>query len=544
MIIRDVRVPDFDLGVWRHVDVRLASGRIAGLSETPLPGNEGVCGNGGYLVPGFIDAHCHVESMLLPPAAFGRIVAADGTLHTVADCHEIANVDGHAGVRWFMADGVSSPCHIHLAVPSCVPATPFNGSGGALSISDVQSLLDRPETVSLGELMNVPGILDRSEPYMSMIRAARDRNKRINGHAPGLSGNRLRRYMDAGITDDHEAERVDEIRERLAMGVTVFLRQGSAEHTEPEAYALIPSHPEQILFCTDDRSIYDTTRDGHLTVHLRHAVENGVPLLSAVQCATRNAARYYRLAGAGQVLPGYAADLVLLSHHGEVRVEQVFRDGMPLGRWVSPAGSKKMTAPGRFQLPDPLIVPQIPTGTRHLAIGVSDGSLITEPVQVDPAIPEISPAHDLLKLVVINRYGSENAAACRIKGFGFQKGAMATSLAHDCHNVVAVGSCDRVIRSVIDQVGASRGGMAVTDGERTVRLPLPVGGILFDGEPAELLTIQEDLRVLARGMGCPLHDPLGTLSFMTLEVIPRLKLTDRGLFDVERFRYVDPPTSG
>ena len=494
-------------------------------------------------MPGFVDAHCHVESMLLPPAAFGRVVAADGTLHAVADCHEIANVGGRSGVQWFLENGAASPCHIHLAVPSCVPATPHNGSGGALSLSDIELLLDQPESVSLGELMNVPGILERSEPYMSMIRAARKRNKRINGHAPGLSGERLRRYMDAGITDDHETETSGEIRERLAMGISVFLRQGSAEHTDPEAYRLILSHPERVLFCSDDRSIFDTTRRGHLTVHLRHALEKDVPLLRAVQCATRNASRYYRLAGTGEVLPGYAADLVLLAGDDPFGVEQVFRDGMPLDRWIPPATGMKRSAPDRFQLPEPLMIPGIPSDARHLAIGVTDGSLITESVQVDPLLPEISTEHDLLKLVVMNRYGSENAAACRIKGFGLNRGAMATSLAHDCHNVLAVGTSDRLIHSVIEQVAASRGGMVITDGNRMFRLPLPVGGILHNGDPADLLTKQAELRVMARNVGCPLHDPFGTLSFMSLEVIPHLKLTDRGLFDVTRFCHVNPSAS-
>lgn len=539
MIIRDVWVPDFDGGRWFHTDVALSGDRIRTVADGPLPGTDGFPGNGGRLVPGLIDAHCHIESTLLPPAVFGFVAAADGTLHLVADCHEIANVGGRKGVEWFLENAGHAPCSVHLAVPSCVPATPFNTSGGRLSAEDVTVLLRRPETVSLGELMNVPGVLSRDEHFMTMIAEAKRLGKRVNGHAPGLTGEALQSYFRAGIGDDHEVEFSDEIRERLDMGMSVFLRQGSAERTESDAYRLIEAYPDRILFCTDDRTIADVDREGHLTVHLRKALAEGVPLIRAVQCATRNAARYYGLQGAGEIAPGRRGDVVLLSGDDALTVQGVWVSGRPLADWQVQHVNPMVDFPHfPFQIPDPFEIPLIHTGVRHLAMVVRDGSLITERLAVASGEPEIVVAKDLLKLVVVNRYGNFRTAACRVHGFGLRTGAMATSLSHDCHNIVAVGTSDELLDHAVRSVAAMRGGLVVTDGLETRRLPLPIGGILYDGFPDKLAVGLRQLRTFACALGCQLHDPLSTLSFTALEVIPHLKMTDHGLFDVDHFQYV------
>lgn len=538
LAIQDVWVPDFRANRMFHCHVGIEHGVIKAVSDSPLQADTVVEGEDGLLTPGLMDAHVHMESALLTPVRFAETVARHGTLHVVADNHEIANVAGIEGVHWFMEDARNAPMNVYFAVPSCVPASPFATSGGALGVGEVAQLLDDPRVVALGELMNVPGVLSRDSTIMTMAALARERGKRINGHAPGLTGGTLREYFAAGIEDDHETSTYEELKERLELGLHVFLREGSAECTEDDAYRVIDEEPDRVLFCTDDKALHDIQAEGHINHHLRKGARLGVNTMNLLRAACFNGPAYYHITGAGEIRPGYRADLVLFDNANNFAVRQV----VTRGRLLSDVSEAESNVPpflaDSIRLALPVEVPPIPDEVRGMAIDVTDGSLITAKLAVDAALPETRPESDLLKLVVFERYGHGNRAACRTHGFGLKRGALASSLAHDCHNIVAVGLDDGAIRKAVEAVIRHHGGLSVTDGEEAFTVPLPVGGIVSGDRPEKLTADLEELARRTRGLGTFLRNPHATLSFMALEVIPHLKLTDRGLFDVDAFRYV------
>ncbi|NOY22705.1 MAG: adenine deaminase [Acidobacteria bacterium] len=542
IIFQNVYIPDFRKNALVPGYVGIQNGRIAAVSSTPLPETDAVVidGETGILAPGFMDAHVHIESSLLTPARFGEVVARHGTLHAVADCHEIANVGGIRGLRWFMKDAESAPGDIHFAVPSCVPATPFATSGGKLGLTEIATLLNEPAVVSLGELMNVPAVLNRDETVMAMIQAAKERGKRVNGHAPGLSGIELRNYFSAGIEDDHETSRYSELTERIKLGLYVFLREGSAEHTEDDAYRILDEFPDKIMFCTDDKALNDILATGHINFHLKKAARLGVQPINALKAACFNGPSYYGIAHAGEIRPGFRADLVLFDNGKDYRVKQVIVKGKLLEDQTSTEPEIPPFLAASISLKTPVVVPEISRNARGIAIDVTDGSLITGKLEVDGTLPEYVPERDLLKLVVMERYGHGSRAACRIHGFGLKRGAIASSLAHDCHNIIAVGTNDGAIRLAIEAVITANGGLSVTDGANIRTVPLPVGGIVSNDNPDTLAVKLSKLTLQTQKLGTTLRSPHATLSFMALEVIPHLKLTDRGLFDVDTFRHFVP----
>lgn len=540
LAIQEVWIPDFRENRMVHCHVGVENGRIVALSHSPLRADTVIEGENGLLTPGLTDAHVHIESALLTPMRFGETVARHGTLHVIADCHEIANVAGINGLRWFMDNARNAPMQIHFAVPSSVPATPFATSGGRLGLSEVTALLDDPRVVSLGELMNVPGVLNRDETIMAMVSSARERGKRVNGHAPGLSGARLQAYFAAGIEDDHETSLYDELIERLALGLHVFLREGSAEQTEDDAYRVLDEEPGRVLFCTDDKALHDIEAGGHIEYHLRKAARLGVDTLNLLRAACFSGPAYYRISDAGEIRPGYRADLVLFDNARDFKVREVIVRGRLL-QGVSPCESSVPPfLADSIRLVPPVEIPPIPGAVRGLAIHATDGSLLTGKLSVNPALPEFSPGDDLLKLTVLERYGHGNRAACRIHGFGLKRGAIASSLAHDCHNIVALGVDDGIIRKAVEAVIQCHGGLSMADGEDVFTVPLPIGGIVSGDKPKRLAADLEELARRTRKLGTRFRNPHATLSFMALEVIPHLKLTDRGLFDVDAFRPAAP----
>jgi adenine deaminase len=539
LVLQNVWVPDFREKRLVHCHVGLENGRVAAVSDTPMEAEIVVDGQNGLLTPGLMDAHVHMESALLTPMRFGETVARHGTLHVVADCHEIANVAGISGLRWFMDDAGNGPTHVHFAVPSSVPATPFGQSGGELGLREVTELLDDPRVVSLGELMNVPGVLQRDENIMQMVALARERNKRVNGHAPGLTGGRLQHYFGAGIEDDHETSSYAELKERLDLGLHVFLREGSAEHTEEDAYRIIDEEPYRVLFCTDDKALHDIETTGHITFHLRKGARLGVNIINLLRAACFNGPSYYNILDAGEIRSGYRADLVLFDNARDFNVKQVIVRGRLLRNVSVTESDVPPFLADSIRLEPPVEIPAIPERLRGLAIDVKGGSLITGNLAIDAALPEISRENDLLKLVVLERYGHGNRSACRIHGFGLRRqGAIASSLAHDCHNIVAVGTDDDAMGLAVEGIIQNHGGLSVSDGEDVFTVPLPVGGIVSPESPERLAEALEELARRTRRLGTPLRNAHATLSFMALEVIPHLKLTDRGLFDVDRFQYV------
>ena len=537
--LNNVMIPDFSEPGLFSGSIGITGNRIETISGTPLSAETVIDGKGRCVSPGLIDCHCHIESSFLTPLHFGNTVSRLGTLHVVADCHEISNVAGRDGLDFFMENSRNSMCDILFAVPSCVPATPFATSGGRLDLDDILYFLEKRRVVALGELMNVPGVIARDQHFMEMIQAARRMGKRVNGHAPGLHGETLAAYVGAGIDDDHESESYEELAEKIAAGLHVFIREGSAEHSDINAYRILLQEPDRVSFCTDDKSINDILDSGHINYHLRKAVQAGVPVAAALRAASFTGLKYYGLDEYAELKQGSRASMVMF------RDTEYFEPVLVIseGRIVESSYPESLVPAFlqdslRVKPTEPSTLPKISKDHAGLAIGIDNGSLITRRVNVMPHTQEPDIERDLLKLVVIERYGHGNTSACLIQGFGLRRGALASSVAHDCHNIIAVGVDDRVISEAVNTVIENHGGLAVQDGTDSLSLPLRVGGIVSDAKPEALADKLRMMRDHAHRLGSTLTDPFAALSFMALEVIPHLKLTDRGLFDVDAFQYV------
>ena len=535
--INNVFIPDFRKRRFLKTSVGIKNGVISQISEDNIHAEIMIDGTDKYLTPGLIDCHCHIESSYLLPSLFGNVIANCGTLHCVADCHEIANVAGRKGLQFFMENAMTSLINIKFSVPSCVPATSFATSGGSIGLDDIQYFLECEEVVALGELMNIPAVISQDKKTMKMISLAKKKKKRVNGHAPDLSGEDLKRYITTGVDDDHESETYQELKEKLDAGLNVFLREGSAEKTEKEAYKIIEEYPDNVMFCTDDKSINDIFESGHINFHLRKAVKAGVSPILALKAASYNGLNYYGLNEYSEVKTGNKASLVLFNDLKSFNIEKIILDGRFYKYkyhkpFISDFLKHSLNIKTISQIPD------IPDNIKGICIYVKDGSLITEKIRANKDTPEYYTKEDILKLVVFERYGHGYSSAARIKGFGLKRGAIASSLSHDCHNIIAVGVDDTQIKRAINAIIDCDGGIAVVDGSEIYAIPLHVGGIVSDENPLIFAKRLEEAREKTRDLGCEFNDPMGTLSFMALEVIPHLKLTDRGLFDVDSFAYI------
>ena len=529
--INGVYIPDFESMRFLKKNVGIDNGVIVSISKDYIKAKKTIEADEFYLIPGLIDNHCHIESSHLTPSNFGNEIAKHGTLHAVCDCHEIANVKGRKGLEFFIDEAKNSVCNLKFAISSCVPATEFATSGGRIDVEDVDYFMQFKEVVALGELMNVPGVINRDEKFMKMIEIARKYNKRVNGHAPHLSGGKLSEYISAGVEDDHESETYEELKEKLEKGLRVFIREGSAEQTQDDAYRIINEYPERVMFCSDDKTVGDIMAYGHMDYNLKKAISLGIDPILAVKAATYNGLLYYGLDEFSEVKEGKRAYLVLLDE--DFNVANVI-----VGGEIYTGKKTHSSIPDEFlntlKIEKIDNVPSIEN--KEIAMGVTSGSLITERVNISRNV-EYDLDADLLKLCVFERYGHNNKSACLIKGFGLKVGAIASSLAHDCHNIVAVGVSDESIKRVVNAVIENRGAMALFDGEKIYTLPLEVGGIVSSEDAQSVAKKVDMLKAKARQIGCSLKDPFATLSFMALEVIPHLKLTDKGLFNVDKFQY-------
>lgn len=534
IVINNANVPDFKNMRFIRANVVIENGVISSISQEAVEAEHSLDAQGGYLTPGLIDCHCHIESSHLLPANFGNEIAKYGSLFAVCDCHEIANVKGAEGVAMFMDDAKQSVCSLKFAVPSCVPATEFATSGGKIDVEDVEYFMSFKDVVALGELMNVPGVINRDDKFMKMIEITKRHKKRVNGHAPHLSSEMLKKYIEAGVEDDHESETYEELKEKIEAGMHVFIREGSAEKTDDDAYRIINEYPDRVMFCTDDKTVGDIRKHGHINYNLKKAISLGIEPILALRAATYNGFKYYNLDEYGDVAVGKRAHLVLFDR--EFNLKNVIIEGE-----IFKNGAAEHNIPIRFlntiNIKSVKSIPKIEH--KGLCVSVSNGSLITDKVAVEDSLPEFDIEDDILKLCVFERYGHNNRSACRIKGFGLKNGAIASSLAHDCHNIVAVGTSDEAIKIVVNTIIERQGGMALSDGKSVYFMPLTVGGIVsLDGADSVVENV-EQLRKLAKELGSRLDDAFAILSFMALEVIPHLKLTDRGLFDVDSFKYVE-----
>jgi adenine deaminase len=505
--------------------------------------------DGAFVAPGLIDAHVHIESSLATPPEFCRAVVPRGTTTVISDPHEIANVHGLEGIRYMLAASEGLPLTVFVQASSCVPATHMATAGASLDAADLISLLDHPRVLGLAEVMNFPGVIGADPAVWSKLDAFRGRP--IDGHAPGVTGPLLNAYVAAGPSSDHESTTPQEALEKLRRGLYLFLREATnARNLSTLLPVLTDANRRRVALCTDDRQPPDLLDEGGIDAMLRNVMAAGVPPVEAIRLATLNPAEFYHLDDRGAVGPGRRADLVILDRLEGLEIRETWSAGAPVAR-----GGRLLegTLPLRSVDPPP---PEVRTGTEGYdlsipvegtevrVIGLVPDQLVTEHLTVRPTIEDgqvvADPGRDILKIVVVERHaGSGRLGLGLVQGMGLARGAIAGTVAHDHHNVIAVGADDESLRTAIDEVIHLGGGLAVAEGRRvSATLPLPIGG-LMSPEPIETIRVALDAVVeTARGLGSGLHDPFMAMSFLGLEVIPSLKITDLGLVDVEAFRRV------
>ncbi len=515
--------------------VEWAEGRIVRI--VPTPGRRYTR----QIAPGFVDAHIHIESSLLPPSEFARLAVVHGTVATVSDPHEIANVLGAAGVRYMIADARRSPLKFNFGAPSCVPATDRETAGAVLDAAAVAKLLARPEVRYLSEVMNYPGVLGGDPELLAKIAAAKRLGKVVDGHAPGLRGAPARAYAAAGISTDHECFTLAEAQDKIAAGMKILIREGSAARNFAALAPLLRSHPEACMFCCDDLHP-DLLLRRHLDEHVRRALAAGAGRLEVLACASLNPVRHYGLP-VGLLQPGDPADFIVCEGWKTLRVRRTYLDGELVardGRTLLPRQAPKIANAFRARPRRPADFRVAARAGRLNVVEALDGQLITRWKRMKPRVVAgaavADPKRDLLKIAVVNRYApSAPVAVGFIRGFGLREGALASSVAHDSHNIVAVGVDDEALAAAVNLVIAHRGGLAAVGGGAARVLPLPIAGLMADGEGRAVAAAYTEIDAAAKALGSTLAAPFMTLSFMALLVIPDLKLSDRGLFSGARW---------
>jgi adenine deaminase len=497
----------------------------------------------GFLCPGFVDAHVHIESSMLTPAEFARIAVAHGTVATVSDPHEIANVLGTEGVRYMQRECARTPLKIHLGIPSCVPATGFETAGAVMGPDAIEDLCRDPSLLYLSEMMNFPGVVNGDPEVMAKLAAAKRFGKRIDGHAPGLRGADLEKYVAAGIETDHECFTIGEAREKLSLGMKILIREGSAARNFNELWPLLKDHPESCMLCSDDKHP-DDLLEGHINQLCARAVANGVPVFHVLRAGCTNPVLHYGLR-CGIMRSGDPADFIRLENLKSFRVLETWIDGECVargGQSLLPK-SRAPRANNFSATPKQPADFRIPAGTGRLrVIEAIDGQIVTRAGEADPkfsaGFAEADPARDLLKIAVVNRYSNRPPAVAFVRGFGLARGAVASSVAHDCHNIVAVGADDESLTRAVNLVIENTGGISVAGPGIGDVLPLPVAGLMSDGFAEDAADGYARLTREAKELGSTLQAPFMTLSFLALLVIPELKLSDKGLFDGRTFSFV------
>ncbi len=501
-----------------------------------------------FILPGFIDAHVHIESSMLTPAQFARLIVPRGTIGVVTDPHEIANVLGVEGVDYMIESAGRVPVKCFFGAPSCVPATAFESSGAHLGVKEVEQLLDKTGVLFLSEMMNFPGVIHGDKEVMGKIEAALLRGLPVDGHAPGLMGEGLKAYAGAGISTDHECFSMPEALDKIGCGMKIQIREGSAARNFDALIPLFNSHPESLMLCTDDIHPDELLKEGHIDRLVRKGIGKGVDLFKLLRSASVNPVLHYDLP-VGLLREGDAADCIVVSDLKTFEVQKTFINGKQVyGKEegvLFESGQDRVI--NRFEkrtlYPEDLQVNLPVDKTRVRGIQCFDGDLVTEALLFEPSfshgrLVEADPKRDLLKIVVVDRYGNRPPSVGYIRGFGLTNGALATSVAHDSHNVVAVGTSDEFIARAVNRIMESGGGMVALNSEKHQMLSLPVAGLMSPLSGEEVAGAYARVENLAREMGTKLSAPFMTLSFMSLLVIPKLKIGDQGLFDVDRFSFV------
>lgn len=503
----------------------------------------------GYLLPGFIDAHIHVDSSLLCPSRFAEAVVPHGTTAVVTDPHEIANVLGMPGISYMRKDAAGVPLRFRFTAPSCVPATPFETAGGSLGPDEVETLLREEDVVALGEVMNYVGAIDGDPAVIGKIRAARRIGKPVDGHCPLLAGERLRKYVGLGISTDHECVSEAEAREKHSLGMRILVRQGSAAKN---LEALAPFARENDFLLVSDDKLAPDLLEGHLDGTLAQAVAAGIEPVHAVRAVTLRPAEQYRLP-MGAIAPGRAADIAKIRDLASFEVEEVYIAGELAASGGTPRfRAEPVPEKGTIGIPlrrgdDFAVAARGPTVAARVIVAIRDEIVTaseTAVMRVSGGRVTADPGRDILLVSVVNRYRDAPVVCGFVKGFGLAAGAMASSVAHDSHNIVAVGADPEEMARAVNTVIRESGGICVSAGGASVSLPLGIAGLMSADPPSEVGSRLGLLRRRVRDLGCLLDRPFMTMSFLSLLVVPRLKIGDRGLFDADAFRFVDAIVPG
>lgn len=485
-----------------------------------------------YILPGFVDSHDHIESSMLPPREFARHALKQGTIAIVTDPHEIANVCGIEGIHFMMDEADRTPMKICFAVSSCVPATGLCSSGAVIDSADVAELLKDPRTYALAEMMDFPGIIKGDKECMAKVNAALAAGKPVDGHIPLVSGNELRKYVQAGISTDHEASNLEEAEEKIALGMKILIREGSTARNFNALHPLIAKYKDSLMFCTDDMKAMDL-QEGHINNMVSKAVKLGYDIFDVLQIATINPIKHYKIP-MGLLQVGDAADFIVCDNLTDFKPKATYVDGEMVSQLPYDAAEKIIN---QFKLPE-FSIEQLANdidGKEQLdVIQVIDGELITPHI----IIPK-SEFDTVQKIVVVNRYQEiPSVGIGYIRGFDLQGGAIAQTIAHDSHHVIATGSSDELIHKAIMELILLQGGIVVTDAKKTTSLAFPIAGLMANATCNHVANKQRELMAHLKELKCPLSSPIVALGFMQLIVIPEIKITDKGLFDVVKFDFI------
>ena len=518
--------------------VEIESGKIKSIIPSENVDNQ-------YIIPGFVDAHIHIESSMMLPAEFARYSVVHGTVACVCDPHEMANVCGVAGIDYMIENSRRSPMKFFFGAPSCVPSTSFEAAGAHLDASQVDELLQRDDIYFLAEMMNFPGVIHHNKQVWAKLEAAKRLGKPIDGHAPELKGADLEAYAAGGITTDHECMTIAEAEAKIALGMTVQIREGSAAKNFDDLLPLLEKYPDKIMFCSDDKHPDDLLKNGHINTLARRAVAAGFDPVDVLRICSYTPVKHYGL-NVGLLQEGDDADFVVVTDLQSFDVQSTFIKGVRVSDGKSPLFERFVPDEliNRFEAL-PIVVDDLyvkDNGGLLRVIDVEDGQLYTKEIRVKPKVEDgnlVSDVeNDVLKMVVYNRYAPSKPAVGFIHGIGLKKGAMASTVAHDSHNIVAVGTSDAEICSAINKIIETEGGILATSNGDVKALELPVGGLLSDQPGSEIARLYEEVDAYAKELGTTLRAPFMTIAFMSLLVIPEIKLGDKGLFDGRSFQFI------
>ena len=497
-----------------------------------------------YILPGFIDSHIHIESSMLVPSEFAKIAVLHGTVATISDPHEIANVLGKDGVYYMIENGKKVPLKFHFGAPSCVPATFFETAGAVIDSEEIKELMAHPDIYYLAEMMNYPGVLFDDEEVLKKIAWAKHFNKPVDGHAPGLRGEPIKKYISAGISTDHECFSYDEAAEKLSLGMKVIIREGSAAKNFDALIDLLPENYENMMFCSDDKHPDDLII-GHINQLCARAIAKGFDVFKVLQVACVNPVKHYKM-DVGLLQENDTADFIVVENLTDFKVKQTYINGELVAEngksFVQHVDFEK---PNNFNTSAKVLNDfEVKSSAKTIrVIEALEGQLITNEIHCTPKIVDgnlVSDVeNDVLKMAVVNRYSNAEPAIAFIKNFGLKKGAIASSVAHDCHNIVVVGTSDEEILNAVNLIIKNTGGICAVNGNEKKSLALPVAGIMSDQNGLEAGRLYQEIDAMAKELGSSLKAPFMTLSFMALLVIPDLKLSDKGLFSGKQFAFTD-----